>query len=212
MDTMRKTIEETSETNVAEVTGVVTSEITYNHTSNGQNFYNFVVDVKRLSQTYDSLIVMLPEDLLENTDYLGKYVHIKGQFRSYNQKQNGRTQHLHLYLFARSIEFIDSRSFADKNILTLTGYICKPPIYRTTPAGKNIADVMLAVNRPFGKSDYLPCIFWGRNAYYIANFKVGRLIKLDGRMQSRLYNKTLPDGSVVELTAYEISVSSFSEL
>ena len=211
--TLGESIENVVGNNVAEVTGIISSEVVFDHIiGNGDRFYTFFVDVKRLSGIYDSLMVMVPEGLLlADEDYLGKAVHIKGAFRSYNRKEKGKT-HLILYLYAQSIEFIEQDTCVDTNELTLIGYICKKPIARTTPSGRIIADIMLAVNRPFGKSDYLPCIFWGRNAYYISNFEVGRQIKLIGRMQSRIYAKTFPNGTVKDLTAYEVSATSFEEL
>lgn len=218
MYTMRKvtlgeSIEDVVGNNVAEVTGIISSEVVFDHIiGNGNKFYTFFVDVKRLSGVYDSLAVIVPEGLLlADEDYLGKAVHIKGRFRSYNRKENGKS-HLILYLYAKSLEFIEQGICADTNELTLIGFICKKPVVRTTPSGRIIADIMLAVNRPFGKSDYLPCILWGRNAYYISNFEVGRQIKLIGRMQSRMYAKTFPNGTVKNLTAYEVSATSFEEL
>lgn len=217
MYTMRKvaldeSIEDVVGNNVAEVTGIISSEVVYDHiTGNGDRFYTFFVDVKRLSGTYDSLMVMVPEELLlADEDYLGRAVCLKGHFRSYNRKENGKS-HLILYLYAKSLEFIEQDTCADTNELTLIGYICKKPVARTTPAGRIITDIMLAVNRPFGKTDYIPCIFWGRNAYYISNFEVGRQIKLIGRMQSRIYTKIFPNGTVKDLTAYEVSVATFEQ-
>ena len=218
MYTMRKvtlgeSIEDVVGNNVAEVTGIISSEVVFDHIiGNGNKFYTFFVDVKRLSGVYDSLAVIVPEGfLLADEDYLGKAVHIKGHFRSYNRKENGKT-HLLLYLYAKSLAFIEQDTCADTNELTLIGFICKKPVARTTPSGRIIADIMLAVNRPFGKTDYLPCIFWGRNAYYISNFEVGKQIKLIGRMQSRMYAKTFPNSTVKNLTAYEVSATSFEEL
>ena len=164
--------------------------------------------VKRLSESYDVIPLMVSERLIDvNGDYKGMYVCINGQFRSYNRHEE-RKNRLVLSVFAREIEFIDElEESAKTNQIYLDGYICKEPIYRKTPLGREIADVLLAVNRPYGKSDYIPCICWGRNARYANGFKVGERCAVWGRIQSREYMKKLSENDVEKRVAFEVSVS-----
>ena len=166
------------------------------------------VKVQRLSESFDIIPVMVSERLLDvNADYKGLLISVSGQFRSYNRHEE-RKNRLVLSVFAREIEFVDEiEESARTNQIFLDGYICKEPIYRKTPLGREIADLLLAVNRPYGKSDYIPCICWGRNARYASNFRVGERCAIWGRIQSREYMKKLDEENVERRVAFEVSVS-----
>lgn len=169
-----------------------------------------MVDVKckRLSESYDIIPVMVSERLIDVTgDYTGALICVIGQFRSYNRHEEHKNR-LVLSVFAREIGFIEEMEESSKtNQIFLDGYICKEPVYRKTPLGREIADLLLAVNRPYGKSDYIPCICWGRNARYANQFKVGERCAVWGRIQSREYMKKLDEDNVEKRIAFEVSVS-----
>lgn len=190
--------------NVAEVTGVITSEPEFSHETYGEKFYVMMLDVERASGAMDSIPLTISDRLFELDDtYTGKRVHVSGQFRSYNKGNR-----LILSLFVRDIEELDDRQDdLLANGVSLDGYICKEPKYRTTPLGREIADLMIAVNRSYGKADYIPCIAWGRNAKFAGRLEIGARVKIEGRIQSRNYLKRYPDGTEEERTAYEVSVS-----
>ena len=196
------------ENNQVTVMGEVISGFTFSHDIFGEGFYMMSVSCKRLSESYDVIPVMVSERLLDvSRDYMGELVCIHGQFRSYNRHEE-RKNKLVLSVFAREIHFIEELEESSKtNQIFLDGYICKEPIYRKTPLGREIADLLLAVNRPYGKSDYIPCICWGRNARYSGNFKVGDRCAVWGRIQSREYMKKLDDENVEKRVAFEVSVS-----
>ena len=164
--------------------------------------------VKRLSDSEDRIPVMVSERLIDITqDYVGEYIEIHGQFRSYNRHEEKRNR-LVLSVFAREVKFVgEEEETVPVNQIFLDGYICKVPVYRKTPLGREIADLLLAVNRPYGKSDYIPCICWGRNARYADGFGVGEHVQLWGRIQSREYQKQVGDEEYETRVAYEISVS-----
>lgn len=166
------------------------------------------VKVQRLSESYDVIPVMVSERLMDvSEDYTGRLLCVNGQFRSYNRHEE-RKNRLVLSVFAREVEFIGEVGESSKtNQIYLDGYICKEPIYRKTPLGREIADLLLAVNRPYGKSDYIPCICWGRNARYANHFKVGERCAIWGRIQSREYMKKLDEEHVEKRVAFEVSVS-----
>lgn len=166
------------------------------------------IRVARLSDSMDIIPVMVSERLIDVTeDYKGYYVVISGQFRSYNRHEE-RKNKLVLSVFAREIEFVEEIADSVKtNQIFLDGYICKEPVYRKTPLGREIADLLLAVNRPYGKSDYIPCICWGRNARYASGFEVGERCLVWGRIQSREYMKKLSEEDLEKRVAYEVSVS-----
>lgn len=166
------------------------------------------ISVDRLSDSTDIIPVMVSERLLDvNDDYKGMKISIAGQFRSYNRHEEKKNK-LVLSVFAREIEFVDDiEESAKTNQIFLDGYICKAPIYRKTPLGREIADLLLAVNRPYGKSDYIPCICWGRNARYASTFEVGSRCAVWGRIQSREYMKKISEDQLERRTAYEVSVS-----
>ena len=188
--------------------GEVISDFTFSHEIFGEGFYVMDVKVQRLSESYDVILVMTSERLIDvNGNYLGALISVNGQFRSYNRHEEHRNK-LVLSVFAREIEFVDEvEESAKSNQIFLDGYICKPPIYRKTPLGREIADVLLAVNRPYGKSDYIPCICWGRNARYAGTFQVGDRCMIWGRIQSREYVKKLDEETMEKRIAFEVSVS-----
>ena len=151
---------------------------------------------------------MVSERLLDvSQDYEGEYIEVSGQFRSYNRHEEKKNR-LVLSVFAREISFVEQEDNSVKtNQIFLDGYICKPPVYRKTPLGREIADLLIAVNRPYGKSDYIPCICWGRNARYASAFQVGGHVLVWGRIQSREYVKKIAENETEKRTAYEVSVS-----
>ena len=199
--------------NQVTIAGVVDSEFTYSHEVFGEGFYMLEVVVNRLSHMEDRIPLMVSERLVDVTQsYKGQVVEVHGQFRSYNKHEEGRNR-LILSVFVREFGFAEEGGSAVKpNSVYLDGYICKQPVYRMTPLGREIADLLLAVNRPYGKSDYLPCICWGRNARFAGKFEVGAHIHLWGRIQSRTYQKRLENDEVEKRTAYEVSVSRLEKV
>ena len=199
-----------SENNHLVLRGKIVSEKSYSHEIYGEKFYVFNLEVIRLSSTVDIIPITISERLLTSLDLeIGKKVVVEGQFRSYNNYENERNR-LILTVFAKEINEIEGEDEKDEvtNEVTLVGYVCKKPIYRQTPFGREIADVLLAVNRAYNKSDYIPSIAWGRNARFCQNMEVGTEVKIVGRIQSRNYEKKLEDGSVIKKVAYEVSIGS----
>lgn len=193
------------------LSGQIVSDFTYSHQVYGEAFYSFLLCSKRLSDTYDTLPITISERLLIDIEAkTGSFITVTGQLRSYNNYSDGKT-HLILTVFAKDIS-INEEKTKDINNIQLNGFICKPPIYRTTPFGREIADILLAVNRAYNKSDYIPIICWGRNARYASNMEVGSNILITGRMQSRNYQKKTSDNEIIEKTAYEISVSKIEKM
>lgn len=190
------------------IAGEVVSDFTYSHDVFGEGFYVMSISVNRLSDTYDTIPVMVSERLMDVKESCkGKYVEINGQFRSYNRHEDNRNR-LVLSVFAREIKMIEKNDEEQKpNYIFLDGFVCKQPVYRKTPLGREIADILLAVNRPYGKSDYIPCICWGRNARFADKFEVGAHLQVWGRIQSREYQKKINDTEVEKRVAYEVSVS-----
>lgn len=201
------------ENNQVTVMGEIVSEFSYSHEIFGEGFYMVDVKVQRLSESHDIIPVMVSERLLDvSENYMGMLICVNGQFRSYNRHEE-RKNRLVLSVFAREIEFLEEVEESSKtNQIYLDGYICKEPIYRKTPLGREIADLLLAVNRPYGKSDYIPCICWGRNARYANGFKVGERCAVWGRIQSREYMKKLDEEHVEKRVAFEVSVSKLELL
>ena len=196
------------ENNQVSIMGKIASGFTFSHQVFGEGFYLVDVLVKRLSDSEDRIPLMISERLVDVTqDYEGEYIMVQGQFRSYNRHEEKKDR-LVLSVFVREIAFVEEADDSIKtNQLFLDGYICKPPVYRKTPLGREIADLLLAVNRPYGKSDYIPCICWGRNARYASAFEVGGHVLIWGRIQSREYIKKLSETETEKRTAYEVSVS-----
>ena len=197
----------TNGNNVVTLSGKVVGEPTYSHEVFGEKFYEVILSVNRLSGMADLLPVSISEHLMSDRLRDGESVTIKGQFRSYNKVVEERSK-LMLTVFARDVLEYDET--ANPNILELTGYICKPPVYRTTPFNREICDLLIAVNRQYNKSDYIPCIVWGRNARFAGNLAVGERVNVVGRAQSRNYQKKLDDDTLVTRTAYEVSVSKIT--
>ena len=200
--------EKVIENNKVSVIGEVISEFTFSHEVFGEGFYLVSLAVSRLSDQVDIIPLMISERLLDVTqDYRGRTVEAIGQFRSYNCHE-GVKNRLVLSVFVRESNFLEEFTDCTKtNQIYLDGYICKEAIYRKTPLGREIADILLAVNRPYGKSDYIPCIAWGRNARYASGFAVGARVKVWGRVQSREYTKKLNETECEKRVAYEVSVS-----
>ena len=190
------------------VSGKIVSDAEFSHEVYGEGFYEMKLEVKRLSGQADILPVTVSERLIAENDLkVGQTLSAVGQFRSYNKIVDGKSR-LMLTVFVR--EIVNEEQYKNPNSIVLCGYICKPPVYRTTPFSREIADVLIAVNRAYNKSDYIPCIAWGRNARFVKNLGVGERVALSGRIQSREYQKKSETGEVHSMTAYEVSVSKLA--
>jgi primosomal replication protein N len=201
--------EKTLNNNQVVVAGEIASEFVFSHEIFGEGFYMVDLMVSRLSDTYDVIPLMVSDRLFDVTEsHIGEKVMAKGQFRSYNKHEETKNR-LILSVFVREIEqmFDEEEEEIKPNQIYLDGYICKAPVYRMTPLGREIADVLLAVNRAYGKSDYIPCICWGRNARFAGKLQVGEHVAIWGRIQSREYQKRVDDTQVISKIAYEVSVS-----
>ncbi len=199
----------TEKNNKVYIMGEIVSDAVFSHEVYGEGFYEFFVRVMRLSGQADILPVTLSERLIQDGALRrGKTVCAVGQFRSYNKLENGKSR-LMLTVFVREL-VTEEPSEKNPNTILLSGYICKPPVYRTTPFNREIADVLVAVNRAYNKSDYIPCIAWGRNARFVKNLSVGDKIAVSGRIQSREYQKKLSETDIRTMTAYEVSVSKLA--
>ena len=196
------------ENNQVSMVGVVASEFVKSHEVYGEGFYMVDILVKRLSGSEDRIPLMVSERLVDVTQsYLGEYIQVQGQFRSYNRHEEKKNR-LVLSVFVRELTFVEEEDdTVPVNQIFLDGYICKDPIYRKTPLGREIADLLIAVNRSYGKSDYIPCICWGRNARFASGFEVGGHVQVWGRIQSREYVKKLSETETEKRVAYEVSVS-----
>ncbi len=196
---------ELMENNKVYLKGEVISGTTFSHETYGEKFYDLTIKVDRLSSNFDCVPVTVSSKLLSSGAFdVGRTVAISGQFRSYNKLEDGKSR-LILTVFVRSVLEQDEES--NPNIVTLTGFLCKEPIYRTTPFGREICDLLVAVNRAYNKSDYLPCIAWGRNARFVKDIPVGKRLSITGRIQSREYQKKLSETDIQTRTAYEISIA-----
>ena len=200
------------ENNHLVLVGKIVSEQKYSHEIYGEKFYSFNLEVIRLSNNADIIPITVSERLLTDLDLsIGTEIEVEGQFRSYNNYENEKNR-LVLTVFAKEIKKAEAHEEGDKdfitNEVTLVGYVCKKPIYRQTPFGREIADLLLAVNRAYNKSDYIPCIAWGRNARFCQKIDVGTEVKVVGRVQSRSYEKKYEDGTVETRIAYEVSIAS----
>ncbi len=194
--------------NQVTIAGEVVSEFVFSHEVYGEHFFMVNIAVCRLSNSFDVIPVMVSERLMDvKNDYRGCTMQATGQFRSYNRHEENKNR-LVLSVFAREVSFLEGEEEdQNPNHIFLDGYVCKHPVYRKTPLGREIADVLLAVNRPYGKSDYIPCICWGRNARFTDQFQVGTHIQLWGRIQSREYQKKVGEEKYEKRVAYEVSVS-----
>jgi len=202
-------IDKVIENNRVCIIGEVISGFQFSHEVFGEGFYVVEVSVNRLSAMADVVPLMISERLIDITkDFTGLTIEAIGQFRSYNRHEGTRNR-LVLSIFVREFEFVEEapEEQVKSNQIYLDGYICKPPIYRKTPLGREIADILIAVNRPYGKSDYIPCIAWGRNARYAASLEVGAHMLVWGRVQSREYTKKVSEEDLEKRIAYEVSVS-----
>ena len=201
--------------NQVSIAGEVVNDFVFSHDVFGEGFYILDVSVSRLSNSYDIIPIMISERLIDiKSDLKGKFVEILGQFRSYNRHEDNKNR-LVLSVFAREIKVYEEDENTDAvkpNHIFLDGYVCKQPVYRKTPLGREIADILLAVNRPYGKSDYIPCICWGRNARFAENFTVGGHIQVWGRIQSREYQKKISENEYEKRVAFEVSVSKLEYL
>ncbi len=200
------------ENNEVRVLGKIETQLQFSHEVYGEGFYSFVLNVKRLSDISDFILITVSERLLSGISMeIGNYVEINGQFRSYNNYNNNERK-LILTVFAKDlIPVAPEDASKNLNYIFLNGFICKPPAYRTTPFGREITDLLLAVNRQYNKSDYIPCIAWGRNARFASELTVGSNIKIWGRVQSREYQKKISEDELINKTAYEISISKMEE-
>ena len=198
-----------SQNNYIMLVGKITSEKKFSHEIYGESFFNFDLEIPRLSGISDIIPITISERLIANFDLsLGKQVVIEGQFRSYNTYEDSKSR-LILTVFVKEIrEKGEDEEIKVPNEVQLVGHICRKPIYRKTPFGREIADILVAVNRAYNKSDYIPCITWGRNARFCENMQIGTELRLVGRVQSRQYEKKHEDGTVEQRTAYEVSISS----
>lgn len=196
--------------NQVELVGTVSSKPILSHKIYEEDFYTFVLSVNRLSNTADQILITVAEHILKNADIiLGDTILINGQFRSYNN-YSGAGNKLLLTVFVKSIEK-KHQDDMHANTICINGYVCKEPIFRVTPFGREITDLLIAVNRTYHKSDYIPCIAWGQNAKNAASLIVGTNVTIEGRVQSRNYQKKISEDEVVTKTAFEISVSKITE-
>ncbi len=195
--------------NHIDLCGTMASAPSFSHENHGRRFYRFLLEVERLSGTVDTLPVLASWELLEQADVSwGERVAVSGQIRSFNQRATLRRK-LVISVYAETLTLTDEQP---DNRVRLTGALCRAPVFRRTPLGREICDGMLAVNRPYHRTDYLPCIFWGRTARQVSQLGVGSKLCLEGRLQSRVYTKLLDDGTAMERTAYEISAVSAQAL
>ena len=201
------------ENNKVMIAGEIISDFTFSHEVYGEGFYMVDVAVNRLSNFADYIPVMVSERLLDvSKDWKGQYISVVGQFRSYNRHEEKKNR-LVLSVFARELSLVQEVDEDVKsNQIFLDGYICKEPIYRKTPLGREIADLLIAVNRSYGKSDYIPCICWGRNARFASTFEVGTHVQIQGRIQSREYVKKINELETEKRIAYEVSVSKIEQM
>lgn len=191
--------------------GMVASELEFSHEMYGEGFYSFDLEVQRLSDSVDILSITVSERLLTTVELeVGSRITLEGQLRSYNKFVDGSNR-LILTVFARNIVYCEEKS-KNPNEIFLDGYVCKEPVYRTTPFGREIADVLLAVNRAYNKSDYIPTIAWGRNSRFCQTLEVGDNIRVWGRLQSRQYQKKVSENEVITKVAYEVSISKMEKV
>jgi len=199
------------DTNIVNLCGELEDNLEFSHEIFGEKFYNAKIKINRLSDSSDILPMTVSERLIQELDFeKNKHVNVIGQLRSYN-KNVGEKNKLILTVFVREIKPIDEEN-KDPNSIYLDGYICKRPTYRKTPLGREITDLLVAINRPYNKSDYIPSIVWGRNAKFARNLKVGDRIQMWGRIQSREYEKKIDEETIVKKVAYEVSVSKIKKV
>lgn len=199
------------DTNVVYLRGELDENMEFSHEIFGEKFFNAKIKINRLSESYDMLPLTVSERLLQDIDIKSNNkVNVIGQLRSYNKNIDNRNR-LVLTVFVREIKQVEDEN-KDPNSIFLDGYICKEPIYRKTPLGREITDLLVAINRPYNKSDYIPSIVWGRNAKFAKTLKVGDRIQMWGRVQSREYEKKVENGESIKKVAYEVSISKIKKL
>ena len=198
------------ENNKVTLSGEIVSNFEFSHEVFGEGFYTAKLASERLNGTKDIVPIMVSDRIVDTeADWEGSFVSVAGQFRSYNGMKDGKRGVI-LSVFVEKFEYVAEEKeigIKDENTISLDGYICKEPVYRKTPLGREIADVLLAVNRPYGKSDYIPCIAWGRNAGFASILEVGTRLKIEGRVQSREYKKRISDDEHETRVAYEVSIA-----
>lgn len=190
------------------LSGEIVSNFEFSHEVFGEGFYIATLTSERTSGQKDIIPIMVSDRLVDTgADWTGRFMKVSGQFRSYN-KHEGKKNHLVLSVFVTEFEGFGEIPFTDnENRISIDGYICKEPNYRETPLGREIADILLAVNRNYNKSDYIPCICWGRNARFADSLEVGTRLQIEGRIQSREYQKRISETESETRTAYEVSIS-----
>ena len=199
------------DTNIVYLRGEIDSNMEFSHEIFGEKFFNTKIKINRLSESYDTLPLTVSERLLQEIDMdNNNKVNVVGQLRSYNKNIDNKNR-LVLTVFVREINESEDEN-KDPNSIFLDGYICKEPVYRKTPLGREITDLLIAINRPYNKSDYIPSIVWGRNAKFAKTLKVGDRIQMWGRVQSREYDKKLENGQSIKKVAYEVSISKIKKL
>ena len=199
------------DTNVVNLKGKIANNLEFSHEIFGEKFYTTKLKIDRLSESHDVLPITVSERLLDEIDLNeNRVVKVEGQLRSYNKNIDNKNR-LVLTIFARDIKEEDEYS-KDPNSIYLDGYICKEPVYRKTPLGREITDLLVAINRPYNKSDYIPSIVWGRNAKFAKSLKVGDRIQMWGRIQSREYEKKTENGEAIKKVAYEVSISKIKKM
>ena len=195
------------ENNAVNLVGTVASELSFSHEVFGEGFFTFILKIERTSGQPDELPITISERLCNLDDLqIGTIIAVNGQLRTYNKHEENKNR-LIISVFAKEIEFPEEFTASQNNQVELTGFICKQPMYRKTPLGREICDLLLAVNRPYGKSDYIPGIAWGRNARFAENLECGIKITVHGRLQSRTYNKKISETETEQRIAYELSIS-----
>lgn len=203
-------MERLNQNNAVKISGEIVSDFTYDHEMYGEGFYKVFVQVTRISGNLDTIPVMVSDRIIDvNKNLTGEMVAIEGEFRSYSKHLLGANKLL-LFVLCKKIEIV--KYCMNEDEIFLRGFICKNPIYRKTPFKREISDLLIAVNRYYGKSDYIPCICWGRNARFVGQLEVGTHIEINGRIQSRGYVKLHEDGTEEQRTAYEVSVSKINVL
>lgn len=203
-------MERLNQNNAVKISGEIVSDFTYDHEMYGEGFYKVFVQVTRISGNLDTIPVMVSDRIIDvNKNLTGEMVAIEGEFRSYNKHLLGANKLL-LFVLCKKIEIV--KYCMNEDEIFLRGFICKNPIYRKTPFKREISDLLIAVNRYYGKSDYIPCICWGRNARYAAGFEIGDEIVIRGRIQSRTYEKKISDTEFETRTAYEVSANMIEKI
>ena len=203
-------MERLNQNNAVKISGEIVSDFTYDHEMYGEGFYKVFVQVTRISGNLDTIPVMVSDRIIDvNKNLTGEMVAIEGEFRSYNKHLLGANKLL-LFVLCKKIEIV--KYCMNEDEIFLRGFICKNPIYRKTPFKREISDLLIAVNRYYGKSEYIPCICWGRNARYAAGFEIGDEIVIRGRIQSRTYEKKISDTEFETRTAYEVSANMIEKI